>query len=98
MTREVRWCCHGITAILFKFSATPMTQNKARKRAPGKIRARWSNKSRCSPIKAKRLNTLEMTMTNLDTIDIDKKAPLPVKICDRYGLSCSFCKQCTPNP
>ena len=34
-----------------------------------------------------------MTMTNMDTIDIDKKVPLPVKVCDRFGLSCSFCKQ-----
>ena len=49
-------------------------------------------------MKAKRPNTPEMTMTNLDTIDIDKKLPLPVKICDRYGLSCSFCKHDAPHP
>ena len=34
-----------------------------------------------------------MTMTNLDTIDTDKKAPLLVKVSDRFGPSCSFCKQ-----
>ena len=39
-----------------------------------------------------------MTMTKLDTIDIHKKAPLPVKICYRYGLSCSLSKKGTPHP
>ena len=34
-----------------------------------------------------------MTMNNLDTIDTDKKVPLSVKVFDRFGLSCSFCKQ-----
>ena len=30
-------------------------------------------------------------MTKLDNIDIDKKVPLSVKICIRFGLSCSLC-------
>ena len=34
-----------------------------------------------------------MTVNNLDTIDMDKKIPLSVKVCNRSGLSCSFCKQ-----
>ena len=38
-----------------QFSSPPMTQNNPRK-APGKIRARWSNKSRYIPMKTKRPN------------------------------------------
>ena len=49
-------------------------------------------------MKAKRPNTPEMTMSNVDTIDVDKKAPLPIKVCDRYGPSCSFCRQDAPHP
>ena len=82
----------------FHFSAPPMTQNNPRKRVSGNIRARWSNESRYNPMKTKRPNTPEMTMTKLDNIDIDKKTLLPVKICDSYGLSCLFCKQGTPHP
>ena len=44
-------------------------------------------------MKAKRPSTPEMTMNNLDTIDTDKKAPLSVKVYDRFGPSCSFCMQ-----
>ena len=75
-----------------------MTQNNLRKRAPVKIRTSWSNKSRYNSMKAKRPYTPEMMMTNVDTIDIDKKASLSVKGCDRYGLSCSNCKQGAPHP
>ena len=78
---------------MFQFSAPPMMQNNPRKRAPGKIRARWSNKSRYNPMKTKRPNTPEMTVNNLDTIDTDKKVQISVKMCDRFGPSCSFCKQ-----
>ena len=39
-----------------------------------------------------------MMMTNMDTIGIDKKVPLPVKGCERNGLPCSFCKQGGPHP
>ena len=41
----------------FHFSAPSMTQNNPRKRAPGKIGARWSSKSRYNPMKTKRPNT-----------------------------------------
>ena len=98
MTREVRQCCHGINGNTFQFYVPPMTQDNPRKRDPGKIRARWSNKSRYNPIKPKRPNTPETMMTKLDTIDIDKKVPLQGKICDKYGPSCSFCKHGTPHP
>ena len=82
----------------FQFSAPLMMQNNPRKRAPGKIRVRWSNKSRYIPMKEKRPNTPEMTMNNLDAIDTEKKVPLSVKICDRFGLSCSFWKQNVLHP
>ena len=94
MIREVRvlpWSNSGNT---FQFSAPPVTQNNPRKRAPGKIRARWSNKSRYNPMKTKRPNTPETSVTNMDTTDMDKmKVPLSVKVCERFGPSCSFCKQ-----
>ena len=41
---------------MFQFSVAPMVQNNPGKRAPGKVRARWSNKSRYNPMKAKRPN------------------------------------------
>ena len=82
----------------FQFSAPPMGQINPRKRAPEKIRTRWLTKSRDNPMKAKRSSTPEMMMTNLDTMDTGKKVPLPVKVCNRFGLSCSFCKQGTPHP
>ena len=77
----------------FQFSTPPLPHNNPRKRAPGKIRARWSNKSRYNPMKAKWHNSPETTMTNLDTIDTGNKVLLSVKVCDRFGPSCSFCKQ-----
>ena len=44
-------------------------------------------------MKAKKPNTPETTVTNGDAIDTDKKAPLSLKVCNRFGLSCSFSKQ-----
>ena len=41
----------------FQFSAPPMISRNLRKRAPGKIRARQSSKSRYNPMKARRPNT-----------------------------------------
>ena len=61
----------------FQFSAPPVTQTNPRKRAPGKIRARWSNKARYNPMKTKRPNTPDLPVTNMATMDSDKtKAPL----------------------
>ena len=37
-------------------------------------------------------------MTGYDAIDTEHKAPSPVKVCDRFGPSCSFCKQGAPHP
>ena len=37
-------------------------------------------------------------MTGLDAIDTDNKPPSPIKIYERFRLSCSFCKQGTPHP
>ena len=83
----------------FKFSAPPATQTNQRKRAPGKIRARWFNKARYNPMKMKRPNTPDLTVTNMDMTDLDKmKAPLSVKVCDRFGLMCQFCKQSALHP
>ena len=85
------WSNSGNT---FQFSTPPVTQNNPRKGAPGKIRARWSNKSRYNTMNTKRPNTPETSLTNMDTTHMDKtKEPLLAKVCKRFGLSCSFCKQ-----
>ena len=82
-----------------QFSALPVTQTNPRKRAPGKIRARWSNKARYNPMKMKRPNTPNVPVTNMDTTDSDKiKEPLSVKVCSRFGLMCQFCKQSILHP
>ena len=49
-------------------------------------------------MKTNRPNTPETTVTNNDTTDMDKKGPLSVKVCERFGLSCSFCKQNVSHP
>ena len=61
-----------MVTIPFQFSAPPVTQTNARKRSPGKIRARQSNKARYNPMKTKRPNTPETPVTNMDTTDMDK--------------------------
>ena len=55
-----------------RISAPPVTQTNPRKRTPGKIRARWSNKARYNPIKTKRPNTLDVPVTTMDMTDSDK--------------------------
>ena len=83
----------------FQFFAPPVTQTNPGKRAPGKIRARWSNKTRYNPIKTKRSNTPETSVTNMDITDANKaKVPLSFKVCERFRPSCSFCKQNVSHP
>ena len=90
--RVLPWGNNGNSS--FKFSAPPVRQTNPRKRAPSKIRARWSNKATCNPMKTKRPNTPETPVTNMDITDMDKaKVPLPVKVCKQFRPSCSFCKQ-----
>ena len=94
MIREVRECWHGVIVVILSRSLSHECKNNPRKRVLGKIRARWSQKSRHNPMKTKRHNTPETSVTNMDTADIDKmKVPLSVKVCKRFGPSCSFCKQ-----
>ena len=70
---------------IFQFSAPPMTSQNPRKRAPGKIRAKWWSKSRYKPMKVRWSNTPEIKVTDLDAIDMDNKAPFPVRVCDMFG-------------
>ena len=80
--RVLPWRNNGDT---FQYSAPSVTQTSPGKRAPGKIRARWSNKPRYNPMKTKRPNTPESSVTNMDTTDTDKtKVPLSVKVCERF--------------
>ena len=37
-------------------------------------------------------------MTELDAVDMDNKASFPGKVSNKFGLSCSFCRQGTPHP
>ena len=55
-------------------------------------------KNRFNPIKTRRPNTPEAKVSDLDTIDADIETPVPVKSCDRFGLSCSYCKQGALHP
>ena len=82
----------------FQFSAPPKMPRNPRKRTTGKFRTRLSDKNRSNPIKSRRPNTPETKMTHLDKIDTNIEAPTPVKACDRFELSCSYCKQGTPHP
>ena len=75
-----------------------MMSRNPRKRPPVKIRARQLSKYRHNPMKARRPNTSETEMTDLDAIDTDNKAPFPVMVCDKFGPSCSFYKQGAPHP
>ena len=94
--KVLQWCNS------FQFPTHPLTQTtqaNPRKRAPGKIRARWSIKARYNPMKTKRPNTLELPVTDMDTVDSDKaRVPLSVKVCDRFGPVCQFCKQSVKHP
>ena len=49
------------------------------KEASGKIRARKSSKSMYNPMKARRPNTPEIKVTDLDAIDTDNMAPSSAK-------------------
>ena len=82
----------------FQFSVPPMMPRNSRRRTTGKIRTRWLGKNRFNPIRFRKPNNPDIKVTERDTIDIDIKAPLPIKACDRFGLSCSFCKQGSLHP
>ena len=82
----------------FQFSAPPKTSRNPTKRTTGKIRTRWSGRNRFNPIKARRHNTPETKVSELDKIDTDIRAPILTKACDRSGLSCSHCEQGAPHP
>ena len=80
----------------FQFSAHPKMPRKPRKRTTGKMRTRWFGRTRFNPIKMRRPNTPDTKVSELDKINI--MAPILTKVCDRLGLSCSYCKQDTLHP
>ena len=67
-----------------------------RKHTTGKIRTRWSGRNWFNPIKARRSNTLDTKVSDLNKTDII--APIPRKACDSFSLSCSYCEQGAPHP
>ena len=80
----------------FQFSAHPKMPRNLRKQTTEKIRTRWSGRNKFNPIKIRRPNTLDAKVSELDKVDI--KAQIPIKACDRFRLSCSYCKQSTLHP
>ena len=78
--------------------STPANPPKhPRKHVPGKVRTQWSNcKHQYNPIKTNRVNTLGTDPTEVNKISIIK--PTSQKACEKFGLSCSFCKQQAPHP
>ena len=50
-------------------------------------------------MKMKRPNTLDSPVPNMDMTDsIKAKVPFSVKVCNRFGTMCQFCKQSAPHP
>ena len=81
---------------VFQFSTPPKMFRNPRKQTTGKIRTRWSGRNRFNPIKMRRHNTPDAKVLELDKIDT--KSPIPTKVCDRFSLFCSYCKQGAPHP
>ena len=78
-------------------STPPNPLKCPRKWAPGNVRTWWSNYiHRYSLIKTNRVNTLGTDPTKVNKISIIK--PISQKACEKFGLSCSFCKQQAPHP
>ena len=81
------------------FPVTQTTQTDPRKTTSSKIRAKWSFQARYNPTKTKRPYTLDLPITNKDMTDSNKVVvPLSVKVSNRFGPMCQFCKQSTQHP
>ena len=83
---ELQWNSGNI----FQFSAPPMKSRNPRREALVKIRARSLNKSRYNPMKTKMPNTPEIKVRDLDAIDMDNKAPSPVRACEKFRHHAHF--------
>ena len=82
---------------MVQFSTPPKMPRNSRKCAIGKIRTRWSNRNqRFNPIKTNRYKTMDTKMTDMNKIDIIK--PTARRVCECFGLTCSYCRQDTPHP
>ena len=57
---------------------------------------RQLDRNRFNPIKMSRPNTPDTKVSELDKVDI--KTPILTKACDRFSLSCSYCKQGALHP
>ena len=78
--------------------STPANSPKHPKKCtPGKVRTWWSNHNhRFNLIKTNWVNTLGTGPTEASKINIIK--PIPQKACEKFGPSCSFCRQQAPHP
>ena len=98
MTREEGECYHWIIAIHSNSLPLPWCKITQERGFLAKPESGGQSNPETTLWKQKRPKISEMTMTNLYTIDTGKKVPLSVKVCDRFGLSCSFCKQNVLHP
>ena len=80
-----------------QFSAPPKMPRNLIRHTTGKIRTRWSDRNhQFNPIKISRFNTGDTKVSDLNKIVI--VAPTPRKVCDSFGLSCSYCEQGALHP
>ena len=68
---------------VLQFSAPPKIPRNPRKRNAGKIRTRWLGKIGLT-YKTRRSNTSETKVSDLDNIDRNIEAPVPIKVCDSF--------------
>ena len=80
----------------FQFSTPSKMPRYLTKQTTGKIRTRWLSRNQFNPIKTKRHNTPDIKVSELDRVDI--KAPILIKACDSFSLSCLYCKQGVLHP
>ena len=76
---------------MFKFSAPPNMPRNPRMKTTDKIRTRWLGRNRLT-------KNPDTKVSELNKIDTDIKASILTKVCDRFGLSCSYCKQGALHP
>ena len=90
MTREVKQSCHRTRQHFSVLRPSYYIKKSQKERS-------WQDQSQAvnvslgiNPMKVRRPNFPEIKMTELDAIDMDNKAPFPVRVCHKFGLSCSF--------
>ena len=77
--------------MMIQFSTPTKPSQTLEKHAIGKIRTRWSNYNhRFNPVKTNRYNTMNTKPMDVNKIDIVQ--PIPKRVCQCFGPTCSYCK------